>query len=247
MCVFVIDINHANAQFLKMYCPFSPADAQRGPKTSIDTKNHPTGWVIHLPNALRQCLRMGIILQLSKTLLPTVEYARVPGVEVRHFRGPEDIPAWIELRNRAFARETVGVRQWDEADFRTEILDKPWWAADRFWFAVATPESIKTLPSTSQRVNLPLANGANPSPQGQVIGAVVLADRGPAEKAQAAIHWLIVAPLWRRRGVGRLLIETLEARAWELGHRHVVLETHAAWRSAAQFYERLGYVPTRAF
>ncbi len=188
---------------------------------------------------------MGIILQLSKSLLPPVANARVPGVEVRHFRGPEDIAAWIELRNRAFARETVGVRQWDESDFRAEILDKPWWSPDRLWFAVATPEPGDPSSAASQSENLPLAKVGNPSLACQVVGAVVLADRGLADKAQAAIHWLIVLPGWRRRGVGQLLIETLEARAWELGHRRVVLETHAAWRSAGRLYERLGYQPTR--
>jgi GNAT superfamily N-acetyltransferase len=179
---------------------------------------------------------MGTILQLSKSLLPPVENVRVPGVEVRHFRGPTDIRQWIELRNRAFARETVGVRQWDEADFRREMLDKPWWSDDRFWFAIKTTDAIPAM--TSSGVSQPSTNE-------RVVGAVVLADRGAAEQAQAAIHWLIVLPGWRRKGVGRLLISALEARAWELGHRHVVLETHAAWRSAALFYERLGYQPTR--
>ncbi|HEY2837505.1 MAG TPA: GNAT family N-acetyltransferase [Pirellulales bacterium] len=179
---------------------------------------------------------MGIILQLGKSLLPPVENARVPGVEVRHFRGPEDVASWIELRNRAFAREAVGVRQWDEADFRQEILDKPWWSPDRLWFAVATPEA------SSQSLLPPRVD----APNEKIVGAVVLADRGVAEKAQAAIHWLIVLPTWRRRGVGRLLVSTLEARAWELGHSRVVLETHAAWRNAAQFYERLGYLPMRS-
>jgi len=179
---------------------------------------------------------MGTILQLSKSLLPPVENARIPGVEVRHYREPADIRLWIELRNRAFARETLGVRQWDEADFRREILNKPWWAPDRLWFAVESPAALDVIAGVGD---------ANTPADGRVVGAVVLADRGPPERAQAAIHWLIVLPTWRRRGVGRLLISALEARAWELGHRHVVLETHAAWRSAAQFYERLGYHPTR--
>jgi len=183
---------------------------------------------------------MGIIHQLSKSLLPPVANARIPGVEVRHFLGPDDIPQWIELRNRAFARETVGVRQWDEADFRREILDKPWWSPDRLWFAVATPETADQDSTAPASLGLAAA-----PPSGRVVGAVVLADRGVAEKAQAAIHWLMVAPAWRRRGVGQHLIAALEARAWELGHRRVVLETHAGWRSAGHFYERLGYLPMR--
>jgi GNAT superfamily N-acetyltransferase len=180
---------------------------------------------------------MGIILQLSKSLLPPVSNACVPGVTVRHFREPADIQRWIALRNRAFAREAVGVRQWDESDFRRELLDKPWWAPERLWFAVAPANSA--APNSTPLQSLPGAS------EEQVVGAVILADRGAAEHAQAAIHWLIVLPSWRRRGVGRLLIEALETRAWELGHRRVVLETHVAWRNAAQFYERLGYEPTR--
>lgn len=179
---------------------------------------------------------MGTILQLSKSLLPPVENAGISGVEIRHYRDVTDIRHWIELRNRAFARETVGVRQWDEADFHREMLDKPWWSAKRFWFAVES-----TGEAAAQQISHPPA----PERSERIVGAVVLADRGLAEQAQAAIHWLMVLPGWRRRGVARLLIAALEARAWELGHRHVVLETHAAWRSAVQFYERLGYQPMR--
>ncbi|MBI2827461.1 MAG: GNAT family N-acetyltransferase [Planctomycetia bacterium] len=165
---------------------------------------------------------MGIILQLSKSLLSPPEPGDLPGIELRQFRGPEDIPLWLDLRHRAFARETVGVRRWDEADFAAELTDKPWWSADRLWFAEASDAPTGTT---------------------MPVGTVTLAMRGTGPGAVPAIHWLCVLPTWRRRGVGRLLVAALEAKCWALGHRRIVLETHAAWTRAVRFYEALGYVP----
>ena len=70
---------------------------------------------------------------------------------------------------------------------------------------------------------------------------MTLALRGADEAARPVVHWLAVLPAWRRRGIGRLLMSVLEARAWELGYREVWLETHAAWEEAVRFYRALGY------
>jgi GNAT superfamily N-acetyltransferase len=68
-----------------------------------------------------------------------------------------------------------------------------------------------------------------------------LADRGLGALAVPAVHWLAVLPNWRRRGVGRLLIEALEERSWQQGHREIFLETHEGWTAARRLYESLGY------
>ena len=65
--------------------------------------------------------------------------------------------------------------------------------------------------------------------------------RGNPPSARPAVHWLVVLPAARRQGVGRLLMSHLERAAWDAGHREVLLETHAQWQAAVQFYEALGY------
>jgi len=75
----------------------------------------------------------------------------------------------------------------------------------------------------------------------ELVGAVALASRGDGPDATPAIHWLMVAPRWRRRGVARLLVAAAERRAWDDGHREIRLETHAAWTAAARLYAELGY------
>jgi GNAT superfamily N-acetyltransferase len=77
------------------------------------------------------------------------------------------------------------------------------------------------------------------------IGTVALADRGSGAHALPAVHWLAVLPPWRRRGVARLLMATLEHRCWKQGHDEIFLETHEGWTAARQLYEVLGYRPVR--
>jgi len=144
----------------------------------------------------------------------------VSGISLRHYRDPSDIATWLELRHRAFARAKPGVQQWDVADFTADFLDRPWWAPERLWFAMSDE------PGSSE----PIA-----------AGTVAMADRVVGESIVPAVHWLAVLPAFRRRGVGRLLLESLEQQAWQLGHREVFLETHAGWTAAARLYESLGY------
>jgi GNAT superfamily N-acetyltransferase len=68
-----------------------------------------------------------------------------------------------------------------------------------------------------------------------------MAMRGEPANAHPVVHWLMVDPAWRRRGIGRLLLEHLETAAWGLGYREIFLETHAGWKAAANFYKSLGF------
>ncbi len=167
---------------------------------------------------------MSNVLHLYRTLLAPPELPRLPGVALRHFAGSQDVPVWLELRHRAFAREKVGIRQWQPADFEAEFLSKPWWSPERLWFA----EADGLLPSL-----------LSPSP----VGTITLAFRGSGAEAQPVIHWLAVLPSWRRRGVARLLLAALEKSCWDAGYREVGLETHARWTAAVRFYEQAGYAP----
>jgi GNAT superfamily N-acetyltransferase len=103
------------------------------------------------------------------------------------------------------------------------MVDKPWWRAERSWVAVAD------TPSATQ----------------SVVGAVTLALREGAAQEMPVVHWLLVDPEWRRRGVGRLLLSYLEIAAWDDGWREVQLETHSGWVDAVAFYQSIGYAPVR--
>jgi GNAT superfamily N-acetyltransferase len=163
---------------------------------------------------------MSIVVQMTRTMSTRAVVPAVEGIRLRNYRGPEDIVDWLDLRRRAFARQRVGVGDWDECDFRREFLEKPWWKSERMWFAE-------------------LADSA--SAASAIVGTVTLAQRGTGASAKPVVHWLAVLGGYRRRGIGRLLMATLEAAVWDSGGRQVWLETHNAWREAARLYESLGY------
>lgn len=162
---------------------------------------------------------MSDVLHLCHALTERPLAADCPTVSLRTYQGPGDIDRWLEIRERAFARERVGVGRWTHADFEREFLAKPWWSPEHLWFAV---------PAES--------NAAE-----RIVGTVTLARRGIGATSRPVIHWLAVLPAWRRQGVGRLLVRTLEIACWDAGEREILLETHAAWEKAARLYESLGY------
>jgi GNAT superfamily N-acetyltransferase len=164
---------------------------------------------------------MALILQMTKKLSEPPCPVAVEGVRLRHYRGVTDIEIWLELRRRAFARQKLGVGDWNAEDFAREFLHKTWWRPESMWFAETASSSLMS----------------------SAVGTVALARRGDTPDAPPAVHWLAVLPSWRRRGVGRLLITSLEAAVWETGQRQVWLETHAQWSEAARLYESLGYGP----
>ena len=134
------------------------------------------------------------VLQLAHRLTSRPEIPDVAGVVVRTYAGADDVARFLELRERAFAREKLGVRRWTPEDFQTEFLSRSWWRPERFWLAETGPAG-----------------------RSQPVGTITLALRGEGPTARAAMHWLAVAPGWRRCGVGRLLVATLEAAAIALG------------------------------
>ncbi|HEX7446062.1 MAG TPA: GNAT family N-acetyltransferase [Pirellulales bacterium] len=158
----------------------------------------------------------------------------IAGVSLRNFAGPQDIDAWLQIRRRAFQDETLSVRDWMAQDFAAEMTSKPWWSPKHLWFAETA------LPDADSR---------------HAVGAVALAmrkaQRAPAERPPdggvqndcgvPVVHWLMVLPEWRRRGVGRLLLAALETACWDAGYRQIALETHTAWWAAAAFYRSMGY------
>ena len=160
---------------------------------------------------------MSSVLHFRRQLFTPPDVAEVPGICVRFFGGAENIAGWLSLRERAMADQVPRARAWSESDFRSEMLSKSWWCADHCWLA---EESDK---------------------QGSLVGAVTLAIREGATSVVPVVHWLLVDPAWRRRGVGRLLMSHLEVAVWNNGWRQVELETHAEWAAAVGFYQSMGY------
>ena len=157
---------------------------------------------------------------MTKRLETLRDVPEIPGVRTRTYEGTDDVSRWLQLRRKAFAREQPGVRDWQALDFEQEFLAKPWWQPDRSWLAEDVAED-ESRPLT--------------------IGAVTLALRGEGESARPVVHWLCTLPAWRRRGVGNLLMTTLENYAYAAGYRQLWLETHERWASAAMFYRAIGY------
>jgi GNAT superfamily N-acetyltransferase len=153
------------------------------------------------------------VLHLSRRLTCQPEVAAVPGVVMRTFAGEPDVDAWLDVHKRSFSSQTPAVRTWTRADFEAVFRSKPWWSPDRMWLAEAEG----------------------------VVGSVTLALRGRVPSGRPVVHWLMVAPEWRRHGVGRCLMATLEAACWQAGYREVFVETHVGWTAAEAFYRAMEY------
>lgn len=78
----------------------------------------------------------------------------------------------------------------------------------------------------------------------EVAGSITLASRDAGGVSKPVVHWLMVDPRWRRHGIAKLLLRTLETTVWKMGQRQVWLETHSAWTKAEQFYRAMGYAET---
>jgi GNAT superfamily N-acetyltransferase len=166
---------------------------------------------------------MPVVMQLTRKLSERPRARVRDAVAVRSFQGQADVEVWLDLRRRAFARQPLGVRDWDASDFQREFIEKSWWRPEAMWFAETRPLLLPARP----------------------VGTVTLAYRGDLPDAKPVVHWLAVLPSHRRRGIGRLLMATLEAAVWDAGLRQVWLETHGQWAEAVRLYQALGYEPAR--
>jgi GNAT superfamily N-acetyltransferase len=61
------------------------------------------------------------------------------------------------------------------------------------------------------------------------------------QSATARLNWLAVVPAHRKRGIGRLLIQTAELWAWDSGVRVIKLTTLGTWEAAVNLYRKLNY------
>jgi len=153
----------------------------------------------------------------------------LPGVTIRPFNaagpdsGDSDAPAWLELREAAFAGLVASGRSWTLDDFHREFMAKPWWQPERMLFAVA------------------VENGGEAIVRELIMGAATLGRAGRPPDDHASVQWLMVRPEHRRRGIGKLLLSTVERQAFAAGETTLSLETHAAWNDAVRLYHAAGY------
>jgi len=176
------------------------------------------------------------ILHLTKRLVSPPMDARgepLAGVTLVTGAGPAEIACWLEIQRLAFADQPTKFRPPTEADLRRELLDREGWRPNWLRFAVV-PES-----TVADAHHLRLAGG-------YAVGTVALAIWAGRETRRAVIHRLAVVPQARRRGIGRLLLAAAELAAWEAGHRHLWLETHARWEAAVALYRSQGWEAAQA-
>lgn len=67
------------------------------------------------------------------------------------------------------------------------------------------------------------------------------------EGARMEVKHLYVVPAARGRGLGRRLLEALEAAAWDAGARVLVLDTNRSLEAAGGLYRSAGFVPVPPF
>ena len=167
---------------------------------------------------------MSSILHLRKRLISLPAVAEVPGITIRPFNGADattaaaDARAWLALREAAFEGMTAGGRPWSLDDFHREFAAKPWCKPERMLIAVTTDSDREVI-----------------------VGSVTLGRSGRAPNDFACLQWLMVRPDYRRRGIGRLLLNTIEQLALDAGETILMLETHATWSEAVRLYRAAGY------
>jgi GNAT superfamily N-acetyltransferase len=159
------------------------------------------------------------LLKMVKKLDLCPNTVQIDGINLRIYEGCIDIDGWLSIRNASFSTESVTERRWVVTDFEREFLTKPWWSPDRMWFAEVAGE-----------------NGGM-----KAVGTITIGERSVGEKSLPTVNWLAVLPEWRGKGIGQLLLSTLEAAVWKSGRREIHLETHAAWTAALRMYKRTGY------
>jgi GNAT superfamily N-acetyltransferase len=76
--------------------------------------------------------------------------------------------------------------------------------------------------------------------EGQPVGSGAWRAMGSGAAEMKRVY---VAPRLRRRGLARLIVDTLEAGAARSGHRAMVLNSGAGQPEALRLYEQLGYGP----
>jgi putative acetyltransferase len=74
--------------------------------------------------------------------------------------------------------------------------------------------------------------------QDRIIGTGALV---PRQDGTAEVVRMSVAADWRRKGIGRMILQALVDRARQAGFRRIILETTETWQEVIAFYLRFGF------
>jgi len=148
---------------------------------------------------------------------------------IRHL-SPHDFAAVLAVQ-----RESPGAAQWSEADYRRLAED---------------PGGLILVADASGGVAPAAEDAAEPEPDHEARTPADLSS--PALAGFAAFHRVLdeaelrnlaVLPRYRRRGLGRALLDAAHQRLWQLGVKRVYLEVRAGNDPAIQLYLAAGYHP----
>ncbi|RMG92423.1 MAG: GNAT family N-acetyltransferase [Chloroflexi bacterium] len=76
---------------------------------------------------------------------------------------------------------------------------------------------------------------------GELVGTGAWLPRANDTNDTVEVVRMSVAKPWRRKGIGRRILQALCEQAWQQGYRRIILETTKTWYDARQFYETFGF------
>jgi len=170
---------------------------------------------------------------------------------------PEVIDAWLlpeELGGLAWAWNGL-VRAWERGVIRTSLsvnfqrvmrrpsLRKPWrwqFEGDSLGLLLVDPGEGPANPVAFCELCILPPNGMTPDDFGATMSMLMDSNQN---SAQPYLQNFCVAPKWRRKGVGRAMLKTIEKIVVEIW-RADRLYLHALGKAAEGLYEGCGYQPT---
>ena len=137
----------------------------------------------------------------------------IDSLHIRRELRPGDLGAIVALHGRLYSRE-YGVDSTFEAMVAAAVTE----AGSRGW--------------PTEREGIWIVER-----EGVLVGSLALTDDGDA----GVIRWFVLDPDLRGRGLGRRLLAELLAKARDVGHARLCLETFSDLRAAAHLYREVGF------
>ncbi|PHS12691.1 MAG: hypothetical protein COA78_07845 [Blastopirellula sp.] len=120
---------------------------------------------------------------------------------------------WRDLHHQVFSPQSES--GWTGKRFDSEFLMKDWWNPETMWFSIDATTN-------------------------QISGSITL-ELSSKNPELGIVHWLMVAPNFRRQGIALALLAKLEEYAIDHGATELQAETLSSWEDAMAFYLRQGF------